>query len=109
MTLEMTLDAKDFTRSFVRGFSEHARNHWPHVRKTKRGSSETSRHRSARVDRTRLVEPGRPSKGLCRNDDIFSKRRGHWNGLLVFNETLDMQLDRFVHPPFGFLSRRSGC
>jgi hypothetical protein len=26
----------------------------------------------------------------------------------LFNETLDVQLDRFVHPPFGFLSCRSG-
>ena len=46
--------------------------------------------------------------GSCRNDDVFGKRSGHWNGLLVFDETLDMQLDRLVHSPFGFLSRRSG-
>lgn len=66
MSLDMTLAARDFASFHVRG------------------SSEASRHCPARVDR-RGSTPGRPSKGLCRNDDVFSKRRGDWNGLLVFD------------------------
>src|SRR3989338_6726265 len=40
---------------------------------------------SSGASRQTRLEPGRPSNGLCGNDDVFGKRRGDWNGLLVFN------------------------
>ena len=44
-----------------------------------------------------------------RNDDVLSERRGRGNGLLVFQEAVDVQLDCLVHPSFGFFSGLASC
>ena len=46
---------------------------------------------------------------LGRNDDVLSERRGCRNGLLVLKEAFDVQLDRLVHPSFGFFSGFASC
>ena len=46
---------------------------------------------------------------LGRNDDVLSERRGRGNGLLVFKDTFDVQLDCLVHPSFGFFLSVASC